>query len=110
MPYTEFSVSVIEWVKGSGTSSIVIKQTGGTDASGALWTLDDDPLLQLGEEDVLFLHEFSAGQYFIVGGPTGRYPVSSGGEVTAMPGGIARDGLPQALGSFIQRVQKDSAG
>jgi hypothetical protein len=108
VPYTEFSVSVVQWVKGNGPSSIVIKQTGGTDAAGATWSVEGDPLLQVGEQDVFFLHEFAPGDYFIVGGPTGRFPIS-GGTVSPMPEGIARDGLPESLGTFTQRVQADIA-
>lgn len=109
IPYTEFTFAVTQWLKNSGPSSITLKQTGGTDASGDVWTVDGDPLLQVGEQDVLFLQQFAAGEYFIVGGPTGRYNVSNG-QVSPMPEGIARDGLPETVQAFIQRVQADAAG
>jgi hypothetical protein len=32
----------------------------------------------VGEEAILFLHQFSPGQYFVMGGPSGRFEVRKG--------------------------------
>ena len=103
-PYTDFDITVTRWLKGSGASSIVIHQIGGTGADGSQWLVDGDPLLSVGSENVFFLHLYAPGKYFIVAGPTGRFPVING-EVTAMSQGTARDGVPESVPAFVQRVK-----
>lgn len=83
LAYTDFTLNIthVLWdphhqVSGS-TSSVTIRQTGGC-AGGTLYKVADDPLFQVGEEAILFLHQFSSGQYYILGGPTGRFEVRHG--------------------------------
>ena len=103
-PYTDFNVDVANWLKGTGGSSIVVHQTGGPDASGATVTVSDDPLLQVGDEAVLFLHEYEPGHYAILWGPTGRFPVQHG-QVVAMPGADVTAGLPENVSAFASQVR-----
>lgn len=108
--YTDFSFTVEQWLKGKPTASstaILIHQTGGT-ASGVTMVEGDDPLLVAGERDVLYLHQYAPGKYFILGGPTGRDQVLNG-QATPMAAGIARDGLPAPVGQYSARVRSLAA-
>lgn len=58
----------------NSSSSVTIHQTGGRVGS-TLHQVCDDPLFRIGEEAILFLHQFSPGQYFVMGGPSGRFEV-----------------------------------
>lgn len=77
-----FSISHIVWDPRHllKDSSIIIHQTGGI-INNIRYEVDDDPLFQLGERAVLFLHEYKSGYAYVVGGPTGRFTVQ-GGMVT----------------------------
>lgn len=105
IPYTDYSFAVEQWLKGSPAiaSQILIHQTGGT-ASGVTMEVGDDPLLVVGEKDVLYLRQYAPGKYLILGGPTGRNQVVNG-QVTPMSHGIARDGLPSGIGEFSARIR-----
>jgi hypothetical protein len=84
-------------------SKIVIHQEGGL-VNGVLYQTDDDPLLQVGEETILFLHQYAPGQYFVQGGPSGRFKVNNG---TVTP--ISSDGMPlprTGLNSFRTQITK----
>ena len=85
-------------------SKIVIHQEGGL-VNGVLYQADDDPLLQVGEETILFLHQYAPGQFFVQGGPSGRFKVSNG-AVTP----ISSDGMPlpggTGLNSFRTQIKK----
>jgi hypothetical protein len=61
----------------SSSSTITIHQTGGR-LGNTLHQVCDDPLFRVGEEAILFLHQFSPGQYFVMGGPSGRFEVRKG--------------------------------
>ena len=83
LAYTDFTFTITQvlWdphhqIPGS-TSSITIRQTGGC-IGDTLYKVDDDPLFQIGEEAILFLHQFSPGQYYVIGGPSGRFEVRNG--------------------------------
>jgi len=56
---------------------ITIHQTGGWFGS-TLHQVCGDPLFRVGEGAVLFLHQFGPGQYFVIGGPSGRFEVRHG--------------------------------
>lgn len=106
VPYTDFAFHVTTWIKSNDgqPSNISIHQTGGT-ADGAMQIVDDDPLLVTGTAYVLFLHEYAPGNYFIVGGPTGRLNVSSTGQLTVFKGSIiAKTDVPVDVSSFTTRV------
>ncbi|HLG65772.1 MAG TPA: hypothetical protein VKY19_27880 [Ktedonosporobacter sp.] len=59
------------------SSSITIRQTGGN-IGGTVHQVCGDPLFHVGEKAILFLHRSDAGQYFVVGGPSGRFEVHDG--------------------------------
>jgi len=75
----EFTVSKVVW-NSSGTditSPVLLHQTGGV-LDGTQYAVDDDPNFTIGEQDVLFLHEYTSGHFYVVGGPTGRFRVTDG--------------------------------
>lgn len=60
---------------------------------------------------MLFLKEYAPGKYFIAGGPTGRFNVSSTGQLTAFPGSIiAKADVPTDVSSFTTRVADIQTG
>ncbi|MEO6888691.1 MAG: hypothetical protein ABI456_05905 [Ktedonobacteraceae bacterium] len=68
------------------SASITIHQIGGWQGN-TLHQACGDPLFQVGEKAILFLHQGSPGQYFVIGDPSGRFedhrgivqPVNDGG-------------------------------
>jgi len=82
LPYTDFSADVQEVLTGDvAGETITIRQHG--DASQDV-VFVDDPLMQVGDEYVLFLTEHSPGEYRINGGPTGRMIVTADGQIVAL--------------------------
>jgi hypothetical protein len=77
--FTDFGFQVTEVLKGAiNAESIIVHQTGGRD-HGVLMEAEDDPLLEVGAEYVLYLHfDEVGGRYFVVGGPDGRLVVEDG--------------------------------
>ena len=83
--------------------SLTLRQTGGVD-NGTRYVVEDDPLFQRGEQAVLFLHEFSSGHYYVVGGPSGRFLVQGGNVKPVNDEGVH---LPATLteSGFYTQVQ-----
>jgi len=57
--------------------TITVRQTGGI-VGNITYVVADDPLFVVGAQEILFLHQFAPGQYFVLGGPTGRFQISQG--------------------------------
>ena len=77
---TKFSFQVHWVLKGSGHLKVLeIYQDGGT-LDGRTEMILEDPLMQVGDELILFLHEFNddSGKYYVEGGPQGRFVVKDG--------------------------------
>lgn len=73
--FSDYAFSVERVLKGAvSTPTITIHQTGGT-SNGKTQEVIDDPIFVVDERYVLFLREFSAGNYFVIGGPSGRFIV-----------------------------------
>ena len=105
-PYTDFTFAVAAIIKGNVTAGdITIRQTGGTMADGAIEVVEDDPVLEVGDQDVLFLRQFSPGHFFVMGGPAGRFPISNGRTVSTMPGTSIVTPPPADLTQFIAAVK-----
>lgn len=106
IPYTDFTVSIDKDVydpigRVHGATALV-HQTGGI-VNNTLYQMDDDPLFQVDEHVVLFLHEYDLGKYYVVGGPTGRFEVRSGIVSAASASGVA---LPPStsIDAFLAQV------
>jgi outer membrane murein-binding lipoprotein Lpp len=86
VPSTDFQLTVSKVLADKNKSglasgsTVVIHQTGGTAQDGTHIESDDDPLFKVGEATVLFLHQFSPGHFYVVGGPNGRF--KTGGATT----------------------------
>jgi len=68
---TDFAFWIEQILKGKEAKEIILHQTG---AAGKE-EISDDPLFKLGEKYILFLHEYEAGKYFVLGGPQGRFKI-----------------------------------
>lgn len=106
VPYTQYWVSVAEIIKGRSPSRLTIRQTGGRAADGSTVVVEDDPLLVPGQRAILFLKRFGPGQYFIMGGPAGRFPISSAGVVTALPGGSLTKPPSGSVARFMRAIHE----
>ncbi|TES84429.1 MAG: hypothetical protein E3J92_01340 [Dehalococcoidia bacterium] len=68
---TDFAFEIEQVLKGEGVEEILLHQTG---AAGKQ-EISDDPLFEQGERCVLFLREYEAGKYCVLGGPQGRFMI-----------------------------------
>lgn len=83
--YTNYTFHVDRSIKGpTQGADLLIHQMGGSSGLREM-TVPDDPQFQIGDTALLFLHEYAPGKYFVLGGPSGRFPVH-GTTVSAMPG------------------------
>jgi hypothetical protein len=84
---TRFSLDVSRVLKGSAAKQIIVKQTGGR-IGDVTQVVPDDPTFVIGQRYVLFLRRVSSGpyvgDYFVLGGPAGRFRVADDGAVTAI--------------------------
>jgi predicted alpha/beta-hydrolase family hydrolase len=92
IPFTDFTLSIHKVVydphgRIHGTT-VLVHQTGGI-VNNTLNENSDDQLFRVGEQVVLFLHEYDPGKYFVEGGPTGRFEVRSGIVSAASTDGMA---------------------
>ena len=93
---TDFTVEVLDNLRGGIKKGdhLVVTQVGGTVATkrpdGVSTSLtvanaEHDPLLQVGDEELLFLNQDAAtGKFFTTGGGQGRFKVQSNGQVLAL--------------------------
>jgi hypothetical protein len=120
---TDFTVEVLDNVRGGGLKKgdhLVVSQLGGTVATrrpdGVAANLlvanaEHDPLMQVGDEEVLFLNQDAAtGKFFTIGGGEGRFKVQANGSVVAAdhdsPVGKIVNGKPASfLKSAVQGVR-----
>jgi hypothetical protein len=82
-------------------SLLTLHQTGGV-IGRTLYQVGDDPLFRTGEQDILFLHEYQSGFYFVLGGPSGRFLVEHGQVRPINDEGVAYSG---PLSDFIAQVE-----
>lgn len=84
-------------------SRITVHQTGGV-VNGQTFVVRDDPRFQMKEKDILFLHQYAAGKYFVLGGPSGRFQIGTDGLVRPVNDeGVALAPTPEA--AFERQVQ-----
>lgn len=103
--YTNFNAKVDQWVATSTTTpdTISIRQLGGV-AGNTTFVVDDDPLLKVGDQQLLFLREFKTGSYVIQGGPTGRLTVD-GATLRALPGSACAEAFPAAMTKTMSTIR-----
>lgn len=102
--YTNFNADVTRWVTTSSDTprSIIVRQMGGKGGS-VTYVVDDDPLLQPGQEQLVFLRQFSPGHYVIQGGPTGRLTLS-GTQLRALPTSAMAAHFPAPTATTLSAV------
>jgi hypothetical protein len=72
---TNFTVQISSLLHGSiDSETIHVHQTGGH-RDNVLLMFEEDPLMKKGDKCVLFLHEIDKGNYYVVGGSQGRFPI-----------------------------------
>jgi hypothetical protein len=87
---TDASVSILDVLKGNGVQpgqALTITQLGGTDPQGRQVVNDGDPLLQVGQDEILFLIQDFDGRYSMLGGAQGRFTIGSTGIVQSLDPG-----------------------
>lgn len=78
LPFTDFQFRIDSSLKGvPEAQTIVLHQTGGP-FHGAIFVVDDDPLMKPQDCYVLFLRRYAPEHYFILGGAQGRIVVTHG--------------------------------
>ncbi len=87
----------------SKDKEIVIHQTGGT-VGNTRYEVRDDPLFKVGDHAVLFLQQYSADHYFVIGGPTGRFTVKDGFVYPMSHDGVKFTG-PTTEDEFLTRIR-----
>lgn len=82
---TDATVQVVQTLRGSVQpgQTLTVEQVGGTDPQGQQWVDEANPLLQVGQEEILFLMPTPTanGKYATIGGPQGRFSITSTGLV-----------------------------
>ena len=86
---TDFTVEVLENVRGAGIKKgdqLTVSQVGGVTADGKTTVnAEHDPLMQVGDEEVLFLNKDPrSGKFFTTGGGIGRFKVQKNGTLLAV--------------------------
>jgi hypothetical protein len=84
---TDFTIEVLQTVKASKDYTgqrLTVTQLGGTDEHGRSVVVEDDPLLKVGDQEIMFLQQDPrSGKFFTTGGGQGRFGVNDRGTVTA---------------------------
>src|ERR687890_201566 len=77
--HTDFTVEVLDNVRGAGLKKgdhIVVTQLGGVQQNGAIASAEHDRLMQVDDQEVLFLkQDAKSGKFFTTGGGQGRFKV-----------------------------------
>lgn len=85
---TDATVEVVEPIKSSSFRTgdrIVVSQLGGTDEHGAKISTEHDPLLRIGEQEILFLSAPAGSSKFATtGGGQGRFKLINNGLTAAV--------------------------
>jgi hypothetical protein len=117
---TDYTAEVLDSVRGAGIKKgqhIVVSQIGGKLASqGAdgsskdviVANVEHDPIMQVGDEEMLFLNQDSAtGKFFTTGGGQGRFKVQGNGTLSAVDAhsNLARLQTGKQVGSLKNAVQ-----
>ena len=76
---TVFTAKVEELIYGSCEDSVEIIMTGGVDHDAEIiYEISDDPLMQKGDEYIIFARKNESGTYTVLGGPQGRFVIDGG--------------------------------
>lgn len=74
--FTNYTADVKQLIRGNDEKEIKIHMTGGIDEEQkVIYELGDDPLMQIGDEFLIFARKNQDGTYTILSGPQGRYEI-----------------------------------
>jgi len=81
LPFTNYVIKVDRVISGASVDEVTVRETGGV-VGNRVRQADDDPMMQSGAREVLFLRKSGDGNpwYWVVGGPQGRFH-SMGGRI-----------------------------
>jgi hypothetical protein len=117
---TDYTAEVLDNVRGSAIKKgqqIVISQIGGKLATQAadgsskeviVANAEHDPVMQIGDEELLFLnHDSATGKFFTTGGGQGRFKVQSNGTLSPVDvdSSLARIQTGKQVSSLKNAVQ-----
>lgn len=75
--FTRFTVSIDQVISGkTSLKEVSVRQLGGQDGS-ELVEIQDDPLMTMDSEVILFLKEYEPNKFKIIGGPQGRFIIEN---------------------------------
>ncbi len=110
---TVFTATVEDLIYGSGEETVNVVMTGGVDhKEKTIFEISDDPLMQNGDEFIIFARKNESGTYTVLGGPQGRfvidndlvYPMSSCSS-QAMQINDSADATGKNIDDFIREVK-----
>jgi hypothetical protein len=115
---TDYTAEVLDNVRGAGIKKgqhIIVSQIGGKLASQdgsskdvIVANAEHDPVMQIGDEEMLFLnHDSASGKYFTTGGGQGRFKVQRNGTLAAVDAhsSLARTQTGKSVSSLKNSVQ-----
>lgn len=77
--FTNYTARVKQLICGNDEKEIKVHMTGGVDDTNKkIYELNDDPLMQIGDEFLIFARKNQDETYTILTGPEGRYVVKNG--------------------------------
>ena len=88
-PETQFSVEVLQTLKGDVAGQILVNQQGGYGTDGTLYLLDDDPLIEPGATYLMSAGFLPSENWYTVAPRAGKVTLSAE-EVAAVSDGTAR--------------------
>lgn len=102
---SEYTFKVDNWIKGASTTNdeVTVFQTGGV-VDDVTYVAEDDPLMTVGEEAILYLGEGDPGVFHTVAGPTGRLDVTDG-QVRKLAGSSIAVPIPSTVKSVEEATE-----
>lgn len=102
IPFTEFQVEVVKALKGADEGDAFRVLQTGISTDTMIFEIEDDPLLVIGDEYLIFGEYNNLGTVTILGGPQGRY-IYEDEMISSL---TSSDGYP--ILSLAEKVNTDS--
>lgn len=108
IPMSDYQAAVLSAAKEDfNGQDISIKMTGGLSKSGRRMEIADDPLMEIGDQYLVFLKENQDGSYRILGGPAGRFVYNEKND-TATSLCLANPAVAKANSDIGVQVENES--
>lgn len=112
---TVFTAEVEEMIYGSDEDIVNIVMTGGVDHDAKIiYEISDDPLMQKGDEYIIFARKNESGTYTVLGGPQGRFVIDGGNvyplcewsaRIDAEKSHIAGKNGEKSIDDFVEEIR-----